>query len=134
LDGGQGLAKIDRFMAANREAAEASAKAWEAYRVAADAYEKAFAEFMKTPGVRIVNAKPAAPGAPPSAGMAIEYPSHLKPPAAPSPAPPQPDRNNFCLVGVSHLLAGETPDALGLKIEAALQKEFGAKCPVAFKE
>jgi hypothetical protein len=107
IEGERGVAKIRKFLEKNR----AKMKIYEKYCEDFKQYQSEWAAFTKLPGVTSLD------------NGRIEYPSHLIPPTPPS--QPFNDPSELKLTGLNELLDGESPEALGEKIEQALVKELG---------
>jgi hypothetical protein len=105
LDGDDGVSKLTRFVSGKRQLSAEIAT----YRSAFEEYERKMEEFLKLPGVEKLE------------DGRIRYPGNLKIPEAPK-APV--DVAEIESSGLEILLAGETPETLGKKIEAALIKDL----------
>lgn len=109
LDGEKGIAKLRRFVARKQQESVQLL----AYTAAYDEYEKKMGAFLKLPGVKsLPDGK-------------FSYPGKLTPPVAPTaPAGAAESTSNS---GMELLLDGETPEALGTKIQQAVSNDLGLK-------
>ncbi len=107
LDGGDGISKLCRYVERRRR----TFSEIEAYRADFAEYERKMEEFVKLPGVRQLD------------DGRFSHPANLTPPKAPEAT--FGTEETIDSSGMEILLAGETPEALGGKIEEALRNDLG---------
>jgi len=109
IEGERGVTKLRKFLEENRRNLDHLDQLRQDY----EDYEKAMLAFMALPGVtRLPDGR-------------FSYPANLTPPKPPE--GPAPDLNSLKLGGLKILLDGETPAAVGDRIESALQKDLGIR-------
>ena len=107
LDGEKGISKLRRYVMQKQQKAAELAD----FCAAHEEYQRQMEHFLKLPGVEALE------------GGRFRYPSNLTPPAAPK--PPFKNAEQFAASGMEILFDGETPEALGRKIEQALTNDLG---------
>ncbi len=107
IEGESGVLKLRRFLEENQK----RMSAYNQYLDDFNAYQIKMETFLKLPGVQQLD------------DGRIRFPSNLTPPTAPD--APFKDPDSLKLGGIDALLAGETAETLGARIEAALIKDLG---------
>ena len=115
LDGEKGVSKLRRFVALKQK----NSSELIAYKAAFDEYERQMEAFLKLPGVQSLE------------NGQFRYPSNLTPPTAPK--LPAADAEAFTNSGMDIIFDGETPEALGLKIQQAVAKDLGLNLDFSMK-
>lgn len=115
LDGENGISKLQRYVSMKQQ------KSTEllAYKAAYDEYERKMETFLKLPGVEVLEDK------------RIRYPSDLTPPTAPK--APFADADSFAASGMEILFDGESPQALGKKIQDRVSADLGLNLDFSMK-
>lgn len=109
IEGEKGVAKIRKFFEKNKK----FLREFEKYQEDFKQYRLAMDAFFQLPGVvKLPDGR-------------FEYPSELKPPVAPEPPLTSPEE--ITLSGLDELLAGESAEVVGAKIEKALIENLGIR-------